>query len=413
MEGIGKYLRLIREERGISLRKLGEIINVSHNRLGKFERGEEKPNNKMIKKIEKGLNVSIDAFKEVDNEINSLLENFLEAQFNNQKVIADYEILIELNKVKYKNSLIYANIVLMEYIIHIINGDLISAEEKGKIIENSLSDIFAEQAYLQYKGVYYFLKKNYKAAIDNLSAAQDLFYNEKRLAMIAYHLAMVYKDTHQLTLAIRCLSFAKSVFSKYSSYRRAILTDIELAGAYGIINLTEEAIAIYKSVLIATNYLDIGEDGRRKAVRNLSWVYLRAGRYAEGWENLQSEFAYSSVSELTVLYGVWFNYKLKNYKEAEKLISVNRELMSESSLHDEFELVYSLVYLRDGVANKQILDQAIRLFEKMQVSVDSGTILFYLDIVIDILRARRNDTELIKYMDIKLTLLSGRNIVIS
>lgn len=231
--------------------------------------------------------------------------------------------------------------------------------------------------------------------------------------MIAYHLAMVYKDTHQLTLAIRCLSFAKSVFSKYSSYRRAILTDIELAGAYGIINLTEEAIAIYKSVLIATNYLDIGEDGRRKAVRNLSWVYLRAGRYAEGWENLQSEFAYSSISELTVLYSVWFNYKLKNYKEAEKLISVNRKLMSESSLHDEFELVYSLVYLRDGVANKQILDQAIRLFEKMQVSVDSGTILFYLDIVIDILRARRNDTELIKYMDIKISLQSGRNIVIS
>lgn len=413
MEDFGKYLRLIREERGISLRKLGTIIDVSHNRLGKFERGEEKPTNEMIKKIEKGLNISIDACKEIDYEINLLLENFLNAQFNNQKVVADYERIIDLKKARYENSLKFANIILIEYIIHIIDGDLNSAEEKEKMIENSLTDIFAEQAYLQYKGVYYFLKKNYKAAIDNLSAAQDLFYNEKRLAMIAYHLAMVYKDTHQLTLAIRCLSFAKSVFSKYSSYRRAILTDIELAGAYGIINLTEEAIAIYKSVLIATNYLDIGEDGRRKAVRNLSWVYLRAGRYAEGWENLQSEFAYSSISELTVLYSVWFNYKLKNYKEAEKLISVNRKLMSESSLHDEFELVYSLVYLRDGVANKQILDQAIRLFEKMQVSVDSGTILFYLDIVIDILRARRNDTELIKYMDIKISLQSGRNIVIS
>lgn len=413
MDDIGKYLRLIREERGISLRKLGEIINVSYNRLGKFERGEEKPNNLMIKKIEKGLNVSFNACKEVDNEINSLLDNFLEAQFNNQNVVTDYEKLIELNKARYKNSLIYANVVLMEYIIHILKGDFISAEEKGRMIENSLTDIFAEQAYLQYKGVCCFLKKNYKDAIDNLSAAQDLFYNEKRLAMIAYHLAMVYKDTHQLTLAIRCLTFAKSVFSKYSSYRRAILTDIELAGAYGIINLTEEAIAIYKSVLIATNYLDIGEDGSRKAVRNLSWVYLRAGRYAEALENLKSEFAYSSISELTVLYNVWCNYKLKNYKEAEKLISVNRKLMSESSLNDEFELVSSLVYLRNGVANKQILDQAIRLFEKMRVSVDSGTVLFYLDIVIDILRTRGNETELIKFMDIKLSLLSGRNVVIS
>lgn len=106
-------------------------------------------------------------------------------------------------------------------------------------------------------------------------------------------------------------------------------------------------------------------------------------------------------------------FKLKNYKEAEKLISANRKLMSESSLRDEFELVLSLVYLRDGVANKQILNQAIRLFEKLRLSVDTGTVLFYLDIVIDILRARGNETELIKYMDIKISLQSGRNIVIS
>lgn len=413
MEGIGKYLRLIREERGISLRQLGTMIDVSHNRLGKFERGEEKPNNEMIKKIERGLGVSIDACKEVDDEINLLLENFLEAQFNNQKVCADYERIINLNKVRYENSLKFANIILIEYIIHIVDGDLNAAEDKGRMIDNSLTDNFAEQAYLQYKGVYCFFKKDYKGALNNLLVAQNLFYNEKRLAMIAYHLAMVYKDTHQITLAIRCLLFAKSIFSKNSSYRRAILTDIELAGAYGIINLMDEAVTIYKSVLKATNYLDIGEEGRRKAVRNLSWVYLRAGRYAEALENLMSEFAYSSISELTVLYSVWCNYKLKYYKEAEKLISVNRKLMSESSFCDEFELVSSLVYLRDGVANKQILEQAIRLFEKMRVSVDSGTVLFYLDIVIDILRARGNETELIKYMDIKFSLLSGTNIVIS
>lgn len=87
--------------------------------------------------------------------------------------------------------------------------------------------------------------------------------------------------------------------------------------------------------------------------------------------------------------------------------------MSESSLRDEFELVLSLVYLRDGVANKQILNQAIRLFENLRVSVDTGTVLFYLDIVIDILRTRGNKTELIKYMDMKISLQSGRNIVIS
>lgn len=413
MEEIGKYLRLIREERGYSLRKLGQMINVSHNRLGKFERGEEKPTNEMIKRIEQGLGIAIYKYKELDFEIDSLLEEFLEAQFYSKNILNDYFNIIKSNKMRFENSLVFGKIILLEYIMCILKGDSVLAEEKEKMLENGLVDLYSRQAYMQYRGVFCFLKKDYEKAIYFLKEASNLYYSEKRMAMISYHLAMVYKDVNQITLAIRCLSFAKSVFSKYSSYRRAILADIELAGAYGIINLINEAIAIYKSVLIATNYLDIGEEGRRKAVRNLSWVYLRAGQYAEGLENLKSEFAYSSISELTVLYSIWFNYKLKNYKEAEKLISVNRKLMSESSLRDEFELVLSLVYLRDGVANKQILNQAIRLFEKLRVSVDTGTVLFYLDIVIDILRARGNETELIKYMDIKISLQSGRNIVIS
>lgn len=413
MEEIGKYLRLIREERGYSLRKLGAMINVSHNRLGKFERGEEKPTHEMIKKIENGLGISIEIYQETEYEINLLIEEFLEAQFHNQKVLNNYEIHIIQNKHRYENSLVFGKIVLLEYIISVLKGDFDTAEKKSKMLDNGLNDVFSRQAYLQYKGLFYFLIKDYNKAICFLIAARDLFYNEKRLAMINIHLSMVYKHENHLISAISCLLYAKSVFSRFSSYNRAILTDIELAGAYGSINLTDEAVSIYKSVLKAMDYLDAGEINYRKAVRNLSWVYLRAGRYVEGLENLKSEFTYSSISPLTVLYSIWCNYKIKNYKEAEKLISANRKLMVESSLCDEFELVSSLVYLRDGVANKQILEQAIRLFEKMRVSVDSGTVLFYLDIVIDILRARGNETELIKYMDIKISLMSGSNIVIS
>lgn len=413
MEELGKYLRLIREERGISLRQLGTKIDVSHNRLGKFERGEEKPTDKMIKKIESGLGISIGKYQETESEINFLLEDFLESQFHNQKNVNYYESLIIQNKSKYENSLAFGKIILLEYIISVLKNDFDTADKKEKMLGNGLNDVFSRQAYLQYKGLYFFIKNDYDKAICFLIKARDLFHNEKRLAMISIHLSMVYKYVNQFTLSISCLTYAKSVFSKYSSYRRAILTDIELAGAYGAINLIDEAVNIYKSILKAMEYLDAGEINKRRTIRNLSWVYLRAGRYAEALENLKSEFAYSSISELSVLYNVWCNYKLKNYKEAEKLISVNRKLMSESSLNDEFELVSSLVYLRDGVANKQILDQAIRLFEKMRVSVDSGTVLFYLDIVIDILRTRGNETELIKFMDIKLSLLSGRNVVIS
>lgn len=130
MEKIGKYLRLIREEKGLSLRKLGEMIDVSHNRLGKFERGEEKPSIEMIEKIESVLGILIDNCKEIENEINSLLDEFLEAQFHNQKVLDEFEERINSKRKTYENHLAFEKIILLEYMICVLKKDFASAEKK-------------------------------------------------------------------------------------------------------------------------------------------------------------------------------------------------------------------------------------------------------------------------------------------
>lgn len=413
MEEIGKYLRLIREERGLSLRKLGEMIHVSHNRLGKFERGEEKPSTEMIKKIEMVLGISIDNCKETEREINSLLDEFLEAQFHNQNVLDEFEERIDSKRKTYENHLVFEKIILLEYIIYVLKKDFTSAEEKDAKLNFDLSDTYARQVHLQYKGLYYFFNNDHENAVYYLEEANNLLHDDKRSAMIAFHLSMVYKHVNQLTLAIANLKYAKTIFVKYSSYKRAISSDIELAGAYATINLTNEAVKIYRSVLKAMKYLDAGEINKRVAIRNLSWVLLRAGRYEESLENLESEMAISPHNPLAVLYYIWCQYRLGNYQKAEKVISADRKMMEDSTYNQKFKLISSLVYARDVIPNKQLLGIAIHLFEELYVNEDTSTVLFYLDVIIDMLKARGNDKELlIQYMDIKIAIMSNHNLFV-
>ena len=413
MEKIGKYLRLIREEKGLSLRKLGEMIDVSHNRLGKFERGEEKPSIEMIEKIESVLGILIDNCKEIENEINSLLDEFLEAQFHNQKVLDEFEERINSKRKTYENHLAFEKIILLEYMICVLKKDFASAEKKDAKLKIDLSDAYARQAYLQYKGVYYFLKDDFEKAISYLLEANNLLHDDKRLAMIALHLSMVYKHVNRLTLSIGNLKYAKTIFVKYSSYNRAINSDIELAGAYATINLTNEAVEIYRSILKAMKYLDAGENNKRVAVRNLSWVLLRAGRYAESLENLEPEMAVTPHNPLAVLYYLWCQYRLGNYQMAEKIIAVDKKIMENSIHNQKFKLISSLDYAKDAIPNKQLLGIAIRVFEELQYSTDTSTLLFYVDIIINMLKVRNNDKDmLIKYMDIKLAIMSNESLFV-
>jgi len=85
---IGRKLKRIRNNKGLSLSKLEEVTGVSKSMLGQIERGESNPTVKTLWKIAKGLNVSFSAFVEENkakvsvvssDQVNPLLEG--EGQF--------------------------------------------------------------------------------------------------------------------------------------------------------------------------------------------------------------------------------------------------------------------------------------------------------------------------------------------
>ena len=53
------------------------------------------------------------------------------------------------------------------------------------------------------------------------------------------------------------------------------------------------------------------------------------------------------------------------------------------------------------------------MFEELQYSTDTSTLLFYVDIIINMLKVRNNDKDmLIKYMDIKLAIMSNESLFV-
>ena len=60
MEKFGKKLRILREERGYTLRQLAEMVEVHYTHLNKIENGQKRPSTDLVLKISRLFDVTTD-----------------------------------------------------------------------------------------------------------------------------------------------------------------------------------------------------------------------------------------------------------------------------------------------------------------------------------------------------------------
>lgn len=99
---IGKFIARLRREKGLTQKRLGEILNVESKTISKWERGKYAPDVIMLIEISKIFNVSVEEIingkrKEIQNEENNSL--------NQQKV--------NIKKIRIKYFIIYTIIILL------------------------------------------------------------------------------------------------------------------------------------------------------------------------------------------------------------------------------------------------------------------------------------------------------------
>ncbi len=57
---LGRKLRVMRVERGLTLREAGQLVGVAYNQLSLLETGRHKPHDLTLAKIAKGYGVSLE-----------------------------------------------------------------------------------------------------------------------------------------------------------------------------------------------------------------------------------------------------------------------------------------------------------------------------------------------------------------
>ena len=60
MEKFGEKLRILREERGYTLRQLAEMVEVHYTHLNKIENGQKRPSTDLVLKISRLFDVTTD-----------------------------------------------------------------------------------------------------------------------------------------------------------------------------------------------------------------------------------------------------------------------------------------------------------------------------------------------------------------
>ncbi|MDX8363777.1 helix-turn-helix transcriptional regulator [Cytobacillus sp. IB215665] len=75
-KAVGKYVRLRRFSKKLTLEDLAEITDLDDKNLGKIERGEKIPTTFTLYKLHKGLDMSVDSlFEQVTEELKALNKN--------------------------------------------------------------------------------------------------------------------------------------------------------------------------------------------------------------------------------------------------------------------------------------------------------------------------------------------------
>lgn len=402
MKHIGKRIRLMRLEKNVTLKDLGNAVGIHFTHLGKIERGLVVPNEEIIIKIENFFNVKFEENIAVDNKIENLFFEFLDTLFFRRENFSYFEEEIAKNQFESKLNPNYFKILIIEYVIFVLTEKCESCNKYERLIEQAVekSTIY-EQIYYEYKSIRLYQKQRIESAFECLHNSCLFIDYPKIYAMITYHSSILYKELKHFEEAKSCIERAKSIFVKFGAYKQAVYCDIQIASIYRRTGRIDLAIDVGNTCINAFEFVNIEEHGKLRIIKNQCWTYILMKDYQKCL-SLANLWVTSSLNngEL-VLYMIWSHFKLNQTMKARAMIYENLHLKENSYFKSRFLLIRDLVDLENRTPTKELVKSAIRVYESFCVEKSYELIAFYLDIVIDLLIRRDDRDSLILYLKIK------------
>lgn len=402
MNELGNKIKLWRNYRNLTLEQLNALTGIHYARLSKFERGVEIPNQQMLERIEKALDVKFEDLKKVDDEIEALIIDFIDTLFYMRLNFDYFNEIINQNRESYMLNQNYYKIVLIEYIVLVLQSDFEQSNKLEKILDATVEqNTLYEQLYLEYKAVKMHSLGCFNEAFNYIEKALCISNHVKNTAMINYHLSQLYHGRGQYEEARKYLVQAKQMFIDGCSYKRVINCDIQMANIYTRIGSYEMALELQKASLETIQYMHSDTKIIALTLRNTAWIHILMKNYNESLEFLDEAEKLDSKHGNLILYKIWCYLRLGKFNSARKIISENNWLYDKSDYKERLKLFEMLVNQENQKATKKIISQAKKVYEDLASRQRYANMYFYLDILIELLESAGDKDELIHYLKIK------------
>lgn len=306
MNELGNKIKLWRNYRNLTLEQLNALTGIHYARLSKFERGVEIPNQQMLERIEIALDVKFDDLVLIDQEIENLIIEFIDSIFYLKANFDHFEDVINKNREIYMINQNYYKVVLIEYISDILTNRLDHTDKMEKILDSAVEqNTLYEQLYLEYRALKMHTLKNYSDAFNYIERALCISNNIKNTAMINYHLSLLHHDCGHYEKARKYLIQAKQMFVEFSSYKRAVHCDFQMANIYTRMGCYSMALELQKASLETFQYMQSSESVIALTLRNTAWVHILMKNYNEALICLDKAELLEPKNCNLILYKIW------------------------------------------------------------------------------------------------------------
>lgn len=393
---------MIRKDRGLSLRELGEASGINERRLSKYESGIVLPSNEDLKKLEEVFKIDIWDYFQISESIDKLCDEFLDALFYQDPNYEVFKVMISMGKNNHESD---GKVQLIEYILLVLEGEI----EKARRMEEELFEYFKnnneyEAILFQYKGLSYRFEKRYSEAIIWFEKAESQMVNIKNKAMLMIHSSIAYSKSKKFIQAMQCVRSARKIFFEYGSLLRALDCFVEYGLLLKSIRHYQEAIECFNIVLRTMKMIDPKEDQKANIYRHMCWTMISAADYNAGLEYFGQANLIEPKYPLTLLYGIWCNYKLKNYDEAENIIKNNTQLMNDVDYANIYELFDLLVECKDNKPSNEMINLTNKIINDLINIEENELACFFIDLILDMLDQCGYELEKLKYLKLWLKL---------
>lgn len=293
-ENLSTIIKNGRKLKGYSQKELGELTGISHQIISRYEKGQEVPTKEKLDIILQTLNIQHDNLETNIIEIDKLFEKFISDQFYRE---VDYNYYIDSITNHYESYSIcpnYYKIMIIEMVNEIIigNGDLVNHHIRA--IENlGITDNRALQIFYEYQGYYLLMKKDTQNGLTLLEKAKTLYYDEKTIAMIHYHMCFAHNYECLKRYDFDIIRQALEVFQKYHSYRRVENTMMIYGNFYDTKRNYNKALESYESCLNLSQLANENKSTFANLYRTISHLQLKNRKYIESLIYLEGSIQFN------------------------------------------------------------------------------------------------------------------------